>query len=396
MKTLIEIFDEQQTDNVIAALSLKPEKVVYIGFKEIMTKERKDALEKFFKDKETDISLEFEIVSRFDIKTIKERLLSVISRSDGPYLDLTGGKELIIAVAGELSEETGIPMIQFDVKSGKIIPVKNAEKLPLCENPDIKIKDIITLNGGTLIPDKPWVMDADFCRDISVAWEICAENCGLWNRQATVFGNFEKYGKTDSFSRVSANAGELKRMRKDSLVDEGMIEKLKEKKLIYGYEKDGENISFFYKNDSVRRLITKSGNALELYGYMAIKEIMAENKEFADDCDVGVFVDWDGLESGGAETRNELDIVVVKDFVPAFISCKNGEIYKEALYELDSLARRFGGEYAKKIMFASYVSSYPDKKEYIKKRASDMGITLIDGIHEMTKREFKERLKSIL
>ncbi|MDO5479224.1 MAG: DUF1887 family CARF protein [Clostridia bacterium] len=165
---------------------------------------------------------------------------------------------------------------------------------------------------------------------------------------------------------------------------------------MYGYERNGDYVSFFYKNDSVRRLITKSGNVLELYGYMLIKEIMAEDESFADDCDVGVFVDWDGVLSFGAETRNEIDIVVMKDFIPVFISCKNGEVYKEALYELDTLARRYGGKYARKIMFASYVSSDEDKKEYIKLRAADMGIMLVDGIEKMTREEFKEKLKRIL
>ena len=396
MKTLIELFDECQTNNVIAAIALKPEKVVYIGFKETMTNERITYLENFFKNKGIDISLEFEIVGRFNLEAAEEKLLSVISRYPDSFVDITGGRELLLTAAGKASYGKNISIIQYDPDSGKLKSLENGKELSDTADPDITIKDIIGLNGGTVLPDAPWVLDADFCEDIKNVWELCRDNCGLWNRQATALGNFEKYGKLDAFFRVSTDLYDLRKRKKDAFINEELIEKLKEKNLIYGYEKNGDYVSFFYKNDSVRRLITKSGNALELYGYMTIKKIMAENEKFADDCDVGVFVDWDGKDIYGAETTNEIDIIIVKDFIPVFISCKNGEVYKEALYELDTMARRFGGEYAKKVMFASYVSADDNKKEYIKKRASDMGITLIYGIDKMPEEKFSEEIIKLI
>ncbi|MDO5479225.1 MAG: hypothetical protein Q4G23_08700, partial [Clostridia bacterium] len=189
---------------------------------------RTRSLEKFFKDRNTDITLEFEVVGRFDLEAIKERLLSVISRYPEPVLDLTGGRELVLTAAGEISATCNIPIIQFDVKSGRVIPVKNAESIPESENPDIKIRDIITLNGGTLLPeDANWVLDSDFCEDIMSVFNICRENCGLWNRQATVFSYFEKYGKLDSFFRVSIDLVEIKRRKKEYFTDDDLIEKLK-------------------------------------------------------------------------------------------------------------------------------------------------------------------------
>ena len=44
MKTLIELFDVCQIENVIAALSFVPEKIVFVGFKETMTEKRKNDL----------------------------------------------------------------------------------------------------------------------------------------------------------------------------------------------------------------------------------------------------------------------------------------------------------------------------------------------------------------
>ena len=111
---------------------------------------------------------------------------------------------------------------------------------------------------------------------------------------------------------------------------------------------------------------------------------------------VGVIVDWDGVDDSGAETSNEIDIMLVKGFTPVFISCKNGEVHKEALYELDSVADRFGGEYAEKVMLATYLSGNEEKREYLKMRAKDMGIKLISGIEEMTQEELKTELGKIV
>ena len=40
--TLIELFDSCQIENVIAALRFKPQKIVFVGFKEVMTKKRQN------------------------------------------------------------------------------------------------------------------------------------------------------------------------------------------------------------------------------------------------------------------------------------------------------------------------------------------------------------------
>ena len=397
MNILIELFDESQIENVIAALSLKPDKIIFLGFKEVMTNGRIKAVENFLEENCAGVKTEFEVVGRFDLEAVKERIASIILKNPDAVVDITGGKELVIAALGEVLAKNEVPVVQFDIKTGKIIPVKNADGINIAENPKIKIKDIISLNCGKVVKDDGgWTLDSDFCEDIENVFSLSRENCGLWNRQATALGNIEKYGKLDAFFRVSVNLYDIRKRKKDAFIDEALLEKLKDKNLIYGYEKNGDYVSFFYKNDSVRRLITKSGNVLELYGYMLINEIMKENPSFADDCDVGVFLDWDGVDAPGAETRNEIDLMVIKDFVPVFISCKNGEVYKEALYELDTMAHKFGGAYAKKVMFASYVSTDPDKKEYIKKRASDMGIILIDGIEKMEREEFKNKIKQLI
>ena len=74
IKTLIELFDSCQIENVIAGLRFLPQKIVFVSFKEVMTRKRISDLEKFFKIRNIDIVLECEIVGRYDYAAIYNKL----------------------------------------------------------------------------------------------------------------------------------------------------------------------------------------------------------------------------------------------------------------------------------------------------------------------------------
>ena len=88
--------------------------------------------------------------------------------------------------------------------------------------------------------------------------------------------------------------------------------------------------------------------------------------------------------------------MLAKKLMPVFISCKNGEVHKEALYELDTVAEHYGGKYAEKMMVATYVSSDANSRNYIIKRAEEMNIRLITDVDKMSYKEFLKRIESSL
>lgn len=175
-----------------------------------------------------------------------------------------------------------------------------------------------------------------------------------------------------------------------SLRDKGLVQKCKV---------DENTLEFRYKNDQVRKLLLKGGNILELYTYMIGNEISTENDGFYNDIDIGVFIDWDGVvhnfKESVKDTRNEIDVMLMRGVKPVFISCKNGELKKEALYELDTVANRFGGEYAKRIIITTDAGNSFEGYKYIMQRAKDMNIKVISDVNKMSKEEFEEVLKKI-
>ena len=67
--------------------------------------------------------------------------------------------------------------------------------------------------------------------------------------------------------------------------------------------------------------------------------------------------------------------------IPVFVSCKSGSIKnigKDELYKLDTVATRFGGKYAKKVLIATSLNNSPDAN-YLRQRAKDMQIRLVEG-----------------
>lgn len=105
---------------------------------------------------------------------------------------------------------------------------------------------------------------------------------------------------------------------------------------------------------------------MEMYAFL--KEI--QEKE-VHDCRVGVHIDWDGVvhNLAGADVLNEIDVMSINNNLPTFISCKIGNVDQMALYELETVADRFGGKYAKKVLVIA-----KDMAHGHMLRAEEMGI----------------------
>lgn len=84
---------------------------------------------------------------------------------------------------------------------------------------------------------------------------------------------------------------------------------------------------------------------------------------------------WCGSQPARGDVLNEIDVLSLTGYVPTFISCKSGKMGAQqtlhALYELDTVAKRFGGKYAKKILV-----TVKELGDVYMERASEMGIEI--------------------
>ena len=399
MKTLIEFFDECQLLNIVAGIRFLPETIVFVGYESVMTKRRCRDLERFFELRKQRVSLEFVAVERYSYESSLQVLETLLQTYPDCCFDLTGGKELVLTAMGELSTLHQIPMIQFNPRSGRFVRVKHANKMPDPAESFLSIRDGIVLNGGEIVTvgenSAVWELSDDFREDIKKIWNISRKNCSKWNQFVIALESLTEPFYDSHSLNVSANLASLSVDKQTILLAYNLIDDLSRMGLLKEVKINNQQISFRYKNASVKRALSKAGNSLELYIYLTAHEITEEETGYFGDIGIGVMIDWDGNFYRGEkmETRNEIDVFLMRGMIPVFISCKNGEVHKEALYELDAVAKRFGGEYAKKILCTNYISSASSSRKYIIQRAHDMKIELMDSLDKLSHSEVKELLK---
>nr|MCR4841799.1 DUF1887 family protein [Eubacterium sp.] len=89
-------------------------------------------------------------------------------------------------------------------------------------------------------------------------------------------------------------------------------------------------------------------------------------------------LDWDGCihPGSGDDVINEIDVLSLAGNVVTFTSCKSGKLNGQSalhpLYELEAVAKRFGGRYARKRL----VLIHPLGDVYVE-RAREMGIEVV-------------------
>lgn len=145
----------------------------------------------------------------------------------------------------------------------------------------------------------------------------------------------------------------------------------------------------------IKRIIGKAGNMLELHVY----EVATRDGYIFSDAIIGAHIDWDGeihdFEHPGYDTMNEIDVILMKNVCPIFISCKSGKAGGSALHELETVSRKFGGKYARKALVLAKACDDTTGTQYFKQRARDMHIWIIDDVFRLSDEQLLNKLKRI-
>jgi len=400
MKTLIELFDTCQIENLIAGLRLNPEKIIFVGFDKVMRPTMFENLKTFFNKKRPGVIIESKKISRYDYDKIYCALEQIVTENEDCCFDLTGGKELVLTAMGALSVVRNIPMVQFNIRSGNLMKIQNSDDIESVNPSEMSISECISVNGGGVVKntvtDYEWELNEEFKSDVFKIWEICKSDCQAWNTQANMFDLFVKKGNLNLDGVIKVDISTLVYNKKNTAVNEEIFNALSKEGLITDYSYKNHILSFGFKNDQIKHCLLKAGNILELYAYITAHNICDKEPGFYNDMDIGVFVDWDGVVTeydDPCDTRNEVDLIFMRGLIPVFVSCKNGQVHKEDLYELYSVGEKFGGEYAKKLLLCTYISNDSQKKENIINRAKSMNIDIIEDIDLYDQAKFESILQ---
>ena len=384
MNVVFEFLSDEPIENLITSMRFKIGKAVYFGYHDTIEK-LKDSTTNFLKEYCDGEQAVFHAMSHTDVQSMMKTMRQVIERELGLknkiYFDMTGGEDAILTAFGLLAGEYDTPMHMFDIPKNKITRLEEgSDRSIILEVPprdfSLDLDKYVEMYGGrinyNLHKDTKDLDDEEFSEDIDKLWSVEKDYTDEWNLLSIFLRN---HMMPENSLRVNCD---LKRIesalrstnnRLNSLEKfNEMMDRLGEAGLIKDLKHYDDVYSFSYKSNAVKECLRDGGSTLELYVYKREREI-------SDDCKVGVHLDWDGVlhYTPGIDVLNEIDVLSIKGNIPTFISCKTGKMGPSntlhALYELETVAGRFGGKYARKVL----VTSRALQDVYLK-RAGEMGI----------------------
>lgn len=383
--TIVELFDREPVENILAAVAFRPERVLYVGSEKMMTPQKKRDILAFFIAQGCAVDTRFYPVDSSDLGAILQTLEEIRLAYPDCVYDVTGGTDLALLAMGIFCERRRVPVFTFDIPRRRFLRVAACEQLPLPARPALSVKSLVALAGGAFTRHGRFFAGEDteeMRHDILRVWNIFKSNQHLWPRMTSFFQQ-AKTGAGGLEVDSPLTVGEKARTRGDRrvlylLYSAGILNDLR-------FTREG--VRFFYKNENIRRCLSDAGIWLELYSYVA-----ARAQGAFDDVQTSVVVDWDGVDDKRG-TTNEIDLVAVKGISPLFLSCKTGVPSSLAVNEINTLKNQFGGRYAR----AALVTSTPIAQVpfSIKRRAADMGVVLFSAF-EMDEGEYGAYLASLL
>lgn len=357
----VEFFDENPIDNVITNLNYRVDKTIFFGYKDALEASNK-RIEKFLKDVCGVKQVEFCPVDEMNLTTVLNdisfKVQAELEEGHQVFFDLTGGETLPLVAFGMLSKEFQAPMHRYDVCKNEMIEYgyegcPHFSEVASYDPILLDLDSYIALYGGTI----NYRMHKDFketyseedCRDIEELWKLSRAYHSKWVYYSALFRKFVP----DTNLRVSVDEKlVLAEAKKTQAIGSlATFQRFLDECEAAGFLKDvsynNGKYHYTYKNHMIQSYFWDGGSILEMHTFLE------ESKEnVSDDCRVGVHIDWDGVIHGmsGKDVLNEIDILSIKNNLPTFISCKIGHVDQRALYELETVANRFGGKYAKKVL----------------------------------------------
>lgn len=401
--TLIECFTSAHIDNIAACLRLRPDKMVMVG----NAAEMGDSIKRYKKLlKQRGMGTEITVcdVQRMDLGDIYAALKKVVLEVKDCVIDLTGGDECAIMAVGAVLVELPVEarkrirVEKYDHEAGIVRDCVNDNRKIPAKAVTLTVEELIALHGGILHPDAYQPPANSSSRDLDRLWQMVSEAPKDWNLAIRKLGEFES--RSDSKMRVSLPLEQLRGRISDFETKEEIVRDLLGKLHHLGIIEDRSSyhtLEYTYRSQMLRYCTQKAGNVLEMKTLLEGRAVLENGAPYFNDCQMSVTIDWDGVVNDPMdhtpETRNEIDVVLMHGTTPLFISCKNGNIDEAEPYKLHTVAERFGGPYAKKMLIVTDPAAISPALD---QRTQDMHITLVTNFANLSKDEWRHVFKKAM
>ena len=360
MKTLIEIYDNEQLLNILTSFNKKPEKVIFL-----YDKSQENIIHNAIVEKYVDAEVEY-------ILNKDSKLDNLLKNEEDIAFDVHGGNDLLIAEISQYAKENHYDLYYPDIENSKIVIMKDGESTSEDLNmPKLKVSEIVELYGGS-VRNLPEIEFDDRGREVvDTCMEIKRKNNKRWV----------------SFCKVMSGLNKKYLNAKDWYVDNNTYQQFRgifeELNCVFNISDEKGKKKIGFKDDNYRILVTDTGVPFEYDTYYQLKD-----SEYFDDVDIRVNIDWNGAEFNKEDPNSELDVVATKDSRLISISCKSGKYDQQAIYEVKANAEKFGGQLAIAVLCTDLNIKHPE----LVKKANEIDVLLVE-YKQMWDKEFVQELQ---
>ena len=388
MKTLIELYDDTPIENVLAADTFCPERVIYLCPEEVAKDRiRQKKLREYFRQRGLEIETVFLNTSLHYADKVKRQLQRVVEECPDCAIDIAGGSDAALFAAGFFCRETDVPVFTHSRKKQKFFEINNA---PFADHLPFSIKysieDFFLMACSSVKEGRVSNHQLNnYIDSIDAFFEVFFKHHKKWNHFITWMQRASPTDKNGKVSLAVNCAYEMKGERGSRIqADPELLEAMER----LGFLKDlqierGKSVAFRFVDEQIRFWLRDQGSVLEIYTWKACMDT-----ELFHDVRCSTVVEWDSAEHG--ETiSNEIDVMAVKDTIPVFISCKTCAVDTVAINELAILRDRFGGDAAKAV-----VVSTENCRAITLRRAHALNIDVIT-LNDLRSASLKEQIRAI-
>ncbi len=408
--TVVEFFDNCSVENIASALLCAPDKVILVGDNEKRMIKSIEIYSQLTRERGIDVNFEYRKASRNNLMHNVQVLTEIVENEPGCVFDLEGGEDLFLTAVGIVFDKYSdkMQLHRFNIHTSSIVDCDADGEVCSTSDFDLSIEENVRIYGGSVVAYNgnsgtyKWDYDSEFIKDIELMWPVCAKNPARWNNRIACLCALcaESRSENDLDFEVSTEIIKTVMKKSGEYIDSfvSLLRSLEDCGAIINLIADENSISFSFKNSRIKRCLTTAGTLLELtVAVNALKATDKKGEKIYTDVLSGVCIDWDSViePEFSPDVANEIDVMAMKGLTPVFISCKNGSFNVNELYKLSVVAERFGGKYARKVLVASQPIGDNAKGRYLRARARDMGIRLIENFARMS-REDTEKVFRVL
>ena len=352
MSKLLTVYDDvDPLNNVISALTIKAEKVIFVHHHEIPDKNIRAIHKVLTRYIDTEIVF---VELTDDIKQLKE----IIDTNDDLVIDIGGAKYLsllLFEVASKIDNE----MIYYDDDENRLMDYRS-HKVITEDVFSLQIEDVINLGGGEIVSYMHKAADDKGSKEtVRYLVENNLDNYNSFIRYITKINTIISNSPSLGHNTYKLSDDDVQSITTDMCY----------RKIGDLFTIDEKN-KLKFKNGKLRDMVSVSGSFLENYLYIKL----TDSGKF-DDVKMSVVIDFSDAKYK-YPIRCELDGLIIRHNKLLFVSCKSNKADTEALNEIYVHNRHFGNVLSLPVLCVCEEMDRKFPSTYCK--GEELGVYLID------------------